>query len=116
MNYQLLIAILIILIFNNGCSIFKNIIYRPDISQGNYYLTANDIAKIHIGLTKQQVNNILGTSRLKDPFGSNTWYYISRRESGHESITQQSITLIFDSNDILTHIDISHPFGDTNSQ
>lgn len=115
MNYKLLIAILVILILNNGCSIFKSIIYRPEISQGNY-LTENDIAKIHIGLTKQQINNILGTSRLKDPFGSNTWYYISRRKSGHESITQQSITLIFDSNDILIHIDISHPFGDTNSQ
>ncbi|CAK8740665.1 Outer membrane protein assembly factor BamE [Sodalis praecaptivus] len=97
-------AAVVMLMFTAGCSVFERVVYRPDINQGNY-LTAADVAKIHTGMTKQQVAYTLGTSMMKDPFGSNTWYYIFRREPGHESVTQQTLTLTFNSSDILTHID-----------
>lgn len=104
MSCKTLTAAVVMLMVTSGCSVFKRVVYRPDINQGNYLTTA-DVAKIHIGMTKKQVAYILGTSMMKDPFGSNTWYYIFRRESGHESVTQQTLTLTFNSSDILTHID-----------
>ncbi|WMQ73081.1 MAG: Outer membrane protein assembly factor BamE [Sodalis sp.] len=97
-------AAVVMLMFTTGCSVFERVVYRPDINQGNY-LTATDVAKIHAGMTKQQVAYTLGTSMIKDPFGSNIWYYIFRREPSHESVTQQTLTLTFNSSDILTHID-----------
>lgn len=104
MIYKILIATAVMLMFTACCSVFKKVVYRPDINQGNY-LTAADIAKVHTGMTKQQVTYTLGTSMMKNPFDSNTWYYIFRRESGHKFISQQTLTLIFNSSDILIHID-----------
>ncbi|CUX97468.1 outer membrane protein assembly factor BamE [Candidatus Hoaglandella endobia] len=94
----------VILIFTSGCSIFKQVVYHPDINQGNY-LTKADVAKIYIGMSKQEIAYILGTSMMKDPFGTDTWFYIFRRELNHEPIIQQTLTLTFNSSDILVQID-----------
>ncbi|AML57346.1 Outer membrane lipoprotein SmpA [Serratia rubidaea] len=86
-----------------GCSTFEKIVYRPDINQGNY-LTAADVGKIHKGMTQQQVAYTLGTPMLQDPFGTQTWFYVFRQQPGHEKITQQTLTLTFDSAGVLTDI------------
>ncbi|QGX88769.1 outer membrane protein assembly factor BamE [Escherichia coli] len=44
-----------------GCSTLERVVYRPDINQGNY-LTANDVSKIRVGMTQQQVAYALGNS------------------------------------------------------
>ncbi|SNC58950.1 outer membrane protein assembly factor BamE [Sodalis endosymbiont of Henestaris halophilus] len=105
MNYQTLTTAIVIMLilFTTGCSVFERAVYHPDINQGNY-LTPTDVSKIHTGMTKQQVIYILGTSMVKDPFGSNTWYYIFRRKPSHESVTQQTLTLTFDNCDTLINI------------
>jgi outer membrane protein assembly factor BamE len=56
-------------------------------------------------MTQQQVAYTLGTPMMRDPFGSNVWYYVFREEPGHESVKQQTLTLTFDSNGVLTNID-----------
>lgn len=104
MNYNKLAIATVILTFTIGCSVFERVVYHPEINQGNY-LTAADIAKIHTGMTKQQVAYTIGTPTMKDPFGSNTWYYICRRELNHKSISQQTLILIFNSRNILFRID-----------
>lgn len=103
MGRNILIVTIIMIIFTAGCSVFEKIVYRPDINQGNY-LTISDIAKIYTGMTKQQVIYVLGTPMITDPFGSNTWYYIFRRELGHKVVMQQTLTLTFNSSDVLTYI------------
>ncbi|WP_067566581.1 outer membrane protein assembly factor BamE [Candidatus Doolittlea endobia] len=104
MSYKALITTVIVMMLTVGCSVFERVVYHPDINQGNY-LTTDDIARIHIDMTKQQAIYILGTPMMKDPFGSNTWYYIFRRELGDKTVSQKTLTLTFDSSDILTHID-----------
>ncbi|VEC81532.1 SmpA/OmlA domain-containing protein [Raoultella ornithinolytica] len=34
---------------------------------------------------------------MSDPFGTNTWFYVFRQQPGHEKITQQTLTLTFNS-------------------
>ncbi len=97
-------AAVVMLMMTAGCSTLERVVYRPDINQGNY-LVANDVAKIHNGMTQQQVAYILGTPMMRNPFGSNVWYYVFRQELGHESVKQQTLTLTFDGNGILTNID-----------
>jgi len=97
-------AAVVLLMMTAGCSTLERVVYRPDINQGNY-LVANDVAKIHNGMTQQQVAYTLGTPMMKDPFGSNTWYYVFREQPGHEAVKQQTLTLTFDSNGTLTNID-----------
>ncbi len=97
-------AAVVFLMMTAGCSTLERVVYRPDINQGNY-LVANDVSRIHAGMTKQQVAYTLGTPMMSDPFGSNTWYYVFREQPGHENVKQQTLTLTFDSNDTLTHIE-----------
>lgn len=104
MRYKLLTAAAVSLaLMSSGCSMMERLVYHPDINQGNY-LTAKDVAKIQKGMTQQQVAYTLGTPMLSDPFGTQTWYYVFRQELGHDPIKQETLTLIFDRNGILTDI------------
>jgi hypothetical protein len=42
---------------------------------------------------------------MSDPFGTNTWFYVFRQQPGHEKVTQQTLTLTFNSSGVLTNID-----------
>lgn len=96
-------AAVVLVMLTAGCSTFEKVVYRPDINQGNY-LTPTDVAKIHKGMTQQQVAYTLGTPMMQDPFGTQTWFYVFRQEPGHEKITQQTLTLTFDSSGVLTDL------------
>lgn len=104
MRYKTLTAAAVVLVMlTAGCSTFEKVVYRPDINQGNY-LTSTDVAKIQKGMTQQQVAYTLGTPMLQDPFGTQTWFYVFRQQPGHENITQQTLTLTFNSAGVLTDI------------
>ncbi|BBI91458.1 putative small membrane lipoprotein [Serratia symbiotica str. Tucson] len=96
-------AAVVLMMLSAGCSTFEKVVYRPDINQGNY-LTPTDVAKIQKGMTQQQVAYTLGTPMLQDPFGTQTWFYVFRQQPGHEGITQQTLTLTFNSAGVLTDI------------
>lgn len=96
-------AAVVLVMLTAGCSSFEKVVYRPDINQGNY-LTSIDVAKIQKGMTQQQVAYTLGTPMLQDPFGTQTWFYVFRQQPGHENITQQTLTLTFNSAGVLTDI------------
>ncbi|AGN85288.1 MULTISPECIES: outer membrane protein assembly factor BamE [Enterobacteriaceae] len=97
-------AAAVLLMLTAGCSTVERVVYRPDINQGNY-LTPNDVSKIRVGMTQQQVAYALGTPMMTDPFGSNTWFYVFRQQPGHEDVSQQTLTLTFSSNGVLTNMD-----------
>jgi|SRR5471030_459416 len=96
-------AAVVLLMLTAGCSTLERLVYRPDINQGNY-LTASELAKIHTGMKKQQVAYTLGTPMMSDPFGTSTWFYIFRRQPGHEPVTQQTVILTFNDSGVLTNI------------
>ncbi|KEY57082.1 outer membrane protein assembly factor BamE [Serratia sp. DD3] len=96
-------AAVVLVMLTAGCSTFQKLVYRPDINQGNY-LTPASVAKIHKGMTQQQVAYTLGTPMVQDPFGSQTWFYVFRQHPSHEPVTQKTLTLTFDSAGILTDI------------
>lgn len=96
-------AAAVLLMLTAGCSTLERVVYRPDINQGNY-LTPTDVAKIHTGMTQQQVAYTLGTPMMNDPFGTSTWFYVFRQQPGHEKVTQQTLILTFDSSGVLTNV------------
>lgn len=96
-------AAVVLVMLTAGCSTFKKVVYQPDINQGNY-LVSTDVAKIHKGMTQQQVAYTLGSPMVQDPFGTQTWFYIFRQDLGHQNVTQQTLTLTFDSAGVLTDI------------
>jgi len=48
--------------------------YRPNIQQGNW-ITAEQVARLEPGLSREQVRFVLGTPTLQDIFHSDRWDY-----------------------------------------
>lgn len=76
----------------SACSWFMP--YRPDIQQGNI-IEQEALNRVKIGMRKDQVQFILGTPMLMDPYHANRWDYIHTLRKGHDKMTQKRITFFF---------------------
>jgi outer membrane protein assembly factor BamE len=86
---KLLISLFII-VLTSGC----NIVYRPDIQQGNV-LHQSTIDRLEIGMTKEQVRYLMGSCVLQQPFQADRQDYIYFLQPGHSEPIQRRVTLIF---------------------
>lgn len=102
--YSLSLMILVL----SGCSKDKIPgVYRIDIQQGNE-VTQEMLAKLEPGMSKSQVNFVMGTPLLIDTFHPNRWDYIYSFQPGNGDRQQRRITLFFDDEEKLDYIE-----GDT---
>lgn len=79
--------------------------YKMDIRQGNL-VTPEQREKLKVGMTRSQVQTVLGTPLVKDPFHPDRWDYIYRLEHDKKLVQQARMTLYF-KGDNLTRIDDS---------
>lgn len=79
--------------------------YKPDVQQGNT-LDDKQVSQLKVGMTRQQVEFIMGTALLKDPFHKNRWDYIYTYAKGHAKAERRLLTLHF-KDDRLSNIDKS---------
>lgn len=79
----------------NGCSWFQFPgVYKLTIQQGNI-VTQEMVDQLEPGMTKRQVNYVLGTPLIKDSFQQDRWdYYYSLRNSEGET-TAKRFTVFF---------------------
>lgn len=102
--YSLSLMILVL----SGCNKDKIPgVYRIDIQQGND-VSQEMIAKLEPGMSKSQVNYVMGTPLLIDTFHPNRWDYIYSFQPGNGERQQRRITLFFDDQEKLDYIE-----GDT---
>lgn len=76
-------------------------VYRLNIPQGNI-ITQDMVDQLRPGLTKRQVNFILGTPLVKDTFNQDRWDYLYSFQPGGGERVQETLTVWFE-NDRLTH-------------
>jgi outer membrane protein assembly factor BamE len=50
-------------------------VYKIDINQGNY-LSQDAVDKLKVGMTEQQVKQLLGTPLITSPFRAGRWDYV----------------------------------------
>lgn len=74
--------------------------YKVPILQGNIF-EEEEIEKLSVGLSKEQVQFILGTALIKDPFHSNRWDYYYSVQVGENLVNQKKLSVNFDSNSLL---------------
>lgn len=80
----------------SACSVFDWLVYKPDVPQGNYMET-QQVEKLRIEMTKEQVEYILGRPVLRDSFADDTWYYVYHYKSGRDaSIIHKELVLHFE--------------------
>lgn len=73
---QVVVVVLALLL--SSCSSW---VYKLDIPQGNF-LNQEDVDKLRVDMTKEQVSYVLGTSLLINPFKDDDWYYVFTRRLG----------------------------------
>lgn len=96
------------LLFLSACSTDKIPgVYRIDVQQGNN-VDQEMLNKLEPGMTKNQVAYVMGTPLLIDTFHPNRWDYLYSFEPGNGDREQRRITLFFDEDETLSHIE-----GDT---
>lgn len=90
------LCLLSLFLLTCGCSwISFPSIHKLDIQQGNI-VNQEMIDKLQPGMTKSQVQYILGTPLITDTFNRNRWdFYYSRVASSGER-TEEQITVFFD--------------------
>jgi len=82
----------------SGCQI-----YRVDVHQGQLE-AIEDVDKLQVGMTRDQVADALGTPLIVDKFRDNRWDYVySISRSGSNDVFKKRVTVMFDG-DVLTQI------------
>ena len=69
--------------------------YRPDIQQGNF-VSEEMLAQLKVGMTRDQVRFVLGTSLLTDIFHADRWDYPFRLARGSGETTSSRVVVFFD--------------------
>ncbi len=78
-------------------------VYKIDIQQGNV-ITQDMIDQLKPGMTKRQVQFVMGSPLIKDSFRQNRWDYVYSFQPGGKERQQESVTLYFE-NDLLSHFE-----------
>ncbi len=79
----------------SGCSVFDRLVYKIDIPQGNY-VEQDQIDKLRVQMTKEQVQYIMGTPMMRDTFDTSTWYYMYDLKPGKDPRVRRELVLKFD--------------------
>lgn len=92
--------LLFLALTNISCSNLDNIIYKPNIYQGNYLLI-EDIKKINKGMTKKQVIDILGYPIIRNYFNLDIWNYVLITQLNNKITKKSILTLYFNKNNLI---------------
>lgn len=84
-----------------GC----NWIHKMDIEQGNVY-TPEMVSKLHPGMTKAQVKDIMGIPTLLNTFNDNRVDYVYTNKPGGGKMTMKRVSLFFDKRGVLKNIEV----------
>lgn len=74
--------------------------YRADVQQGNW-ITAEQVAQLQVGMTREQVRFILGSPTLTDVLHANRWDYPYMNKPGYGDVQQRRFTVWFDNNSLV---------------
>ena len=92
-----------------GCSSPRfHLVHKLDIQQGNV-VTQEEINQLKPGMTRRQVQYIMGSPMIADVFHQDRWDYLYLMQPGYGEATSEHVTLYFEE-DALTRVEGSmHP-------
>lgn len=77
-------------------------VYRISVQQGNI-IDQEEIDQLEIGMTKRQVQFVLGSPILIDTFNPDRWDYIYTRRSGKGEVTDKRFSVFFENDKYVRH-------------
>ena len=70
-------------------------LYRPDIQQGNA-IDPEQLARLRLGMTREQVHYLLGNPVAENVFHKNQWHYIYYLIPGKGNVKRYRLILLFE--------------------
>ena len=96
---KILIIIISLLIYS--CS--NTNLYRVTITQGTVF-NQEDLDKLEIGMTKDQVSFVMGQPSFENFFEKNVWNYIYKITTGDNVDMEKKVKIIFDEKNLLSEV------------
>ncbi len=96
---KILFIIISLLIYS--CS--NTNLYKVTITQGTVF-AQEDIDKLEIGMTKDQVSFVMGQPSFENFFEKNVWNYIYKITTGDNVDMEKKVKLIFDEKNLLSEV------------
>lgn len=100
---QKLLSILLVALLLSSCSLVR----KMEIEQGNV-ITPEMLSRVHTGMTREQVREVMGTPVLLNTFDDNRVDYIYTFKPSGGSMTKRHVTFTF-RNDRLRGIEGDKP-------
>ena len=69
-------------------------VYKIDVNQGNY-LSQDIVDKLKVGMTQQQVRQLLGTPLIASPFRTDRWDYVYEFTQQGRVVEHRKFTVYF---------------------
>ena len=92
-----LLLVAAVALSTTGCGI----IYKQPIYQGNL-IREDAVSKLQVGQSKQQVNALLGTPSVADPFHAQRWDYMASQRIDRVGRTETKNFTVYFENDTVT--------------
>lgn len=108
MQLKKLLPVLCLTLGLTACSSVQKVVYRIDVPQGNF-LEASAVEQVEKGMTKSQVQYLLGTPALEDPFGNSRWYYVFLQQKAYQKPDQHTFIIDFDKKDRVIEVSLDKP-------
>lgn len=86
------------------CLACQHVPYRIDVDQGNLIDQAA-LSKLSIGMSKNEVQQVLGSSLLTDMFHRDRWDYVQYYQQGSTQSVQESQVSLHFTNGLLSRIE-----------
>jgi outer membrane protein assembly factor BamE len=75
--------------------------YVPDVVQGNF-ISSEQYAKLKLGMTREQVRQVLGTPLLASYFHANRWDYVFEfKRAGQRIGDERNVTVFFEGDKVV---------------
>lgn len=92
-----LLLVAAVALSTTGCGI----IYKQPIYQGNL-VREQAVGQLQVGQSKQQVNALLGTPSIPDPFHAQRWDYTATQRTNRVGTTEMKNFTVFFENDLVS--------------
>lgn len=89
----------------SACVAVSACIYQPDIQQGNF-LDQEKVEQVTVGMTRSQVEFLLGTPMVEDPFHLQRWDYPYYLRRGRSDYIQRRWLVVYFENDRVSLVEL----------
>lgn len=101
MQTRLILPAALVVLNLSGCAVVDWMIYKAPVQQGNL-VEQKDVDQLKVGMSRAQVNFILGTPLIVDSFNPDRWDYVYTAKVDDEITKEQRFSVYFSGDQLVS--------------